>query len=243
MNAAIDLRNPITPWENEIWHPQVIWPGETVYCLASGPSMMQEIADKVKGRKTIVVNSTCLLAPWADILYFTDSGWYASHRDIVANWPGMVVCMARLAKRELDDPALNRSTPRVNRVKSIGDPSWPPRLPGMPKRLGFPPPGSPEIHQGRTSGHTAVSLAIALGAVRIVLLGYDMQVVNGREHHHNEYKGPRDLNIYAEFQTGFNGWNEAALNSGVTILNATPGSAVKEFPMVDLDEVLACDRP
>jgi hypothetical protein len=233
-----DLRNPIMPWENEIWTPEVLFRGETVVCIASGPSLTQDICDRI-GRaqadglcRSIVVNSSCRLAPWSDVLFFTDNGWFEQRRELVANWPGLVVSMSRLAKREMPD--------KVRRVKGVGDPSWPPRLPGMPKHLGFPKPGT-QLHQGRNSGNTAVSLAIAMGAARVLMVGYDCRIVGGREHHHDEYKGPRDLAIYEnEFAKAFNGWNEAAQNSGVAILNCTPGSAITEFPFADLSEELAC---
>lgn len=212
--------------EFEFWTPEPIFKGETVFCLASGPSLTQEVADKVKGRRTIVVNTSCNLAPWSDILYFTDSGWYEPRREMVANFAGLVVSMSRTAKRELPD--------KVRRVHGIGDPT----IGGS----GFPAPGTCGIRQGRSSGHTAVSLAVALGAARVVLIGYDMRVVDGREHHHSEYTGPRDLDQYSrEFVPAFNGWNADALNVGVEILNATPLSAVHEFPLVSLDEVLACE--
>lgn len=212
--------------EFEYWSPEPIWKGETVFCLASGPSLTQAVAERVRGRKTIAVNSSCLLAPWADVLYFTDSGWYEQHRDLVRDWPGLVVSMSRTAKRELPD--------KVKRVKGRGDPTLPPK---------FPPLGSPDIQQGRSSGHTAASLAISLGAACVPLLGYDMRLVDGREHFHSEYSGPRDLNLYAnEFVPGFRGWNAAALRAGVRILNCTPGSAVLEFPFADLNEVLTCEQ-
>jgi len=95
------------------------------------------------------------------------------------------------------------------------------------------------IQQGRSSGHTAVSLAVAFRAATVVLLGFDMRVVDGREHHHDEYTGERDLGQYAtDFVPAFNGWREAALAREVTIVNATPGSALHEFPMVSLDEMM-----
>lgn len=254
MNSVVDLRNPIKPWENVIWTPELLFRGQTVICVASGPSLTQEIADKLKGRRVIVVNSSCMLMRWGDlhsldhpVLYFTDSGWYEARRDLVRNWPGFVVSMSRLAARELNAPGEPSfcGRQRILRVKGCGDPDGPPRVRVadgvLPKVPGFPDLGSPEIQQGRSSGHTAVSLAIAMGAERVLLVGYDMQVVNGREHHHNEYKGPRDLDIYKnEFQRAFRGWNEAALASGVEILNCTHGSAVTEFPFADLDEVLSC---
>lgn len=253
MSNVVDLRNPIKPWENILWTPELLFKSETVVCIASGPSLTPAICDRIRkaqqaGKcRAIVVNSSCALAPWADVLFFTDSGWYDARKDVVRNWPGLVVTMSRQAARELNAPGepLKDGRSRVLRIKGCGDPDAPPRVrvaPGvLPKVPGFPDLGSPEIQQGRSSGHTAVSLAIAMGAARVLLVGYDMRVVNGREHHHSEYKGPRDLAIYQnEFQKAFNGWNEAALASGVEIFNCTPGSAVREFPFADLDEALSC---
>ncbi|MCP1832831.1 hypothetical protein [Bradyrhizobium sp. USDA 4545] len=208
--------------ELEFWTPEPLFRGETVFCLASGPSLTQQVCDRVRGRRTIVVNSSAPLAPWASVLYFTDGGWYEPRRELVANWRGLVISMSRAAKAELPD--------KVWRVQGEGDPQFPPsfaRGPGV-------------IQQGRSSGHTAVSLAIALGASRVVLLGYDMRFVEGREHCHQEYKGPRDMDIYErEFIPGFAGWNEAARAVGVDVINATEGSALKEFRFMSLDEVLS----
>lgn len=259
MNAPANLQNPIQPWENVLWTPEPIFDGETVFCLASGPSLTKEIADKLKGRRAIVVNSSCHFAPWADVLYFTDSGWFEDgrgesfrgfpgddqwpRRKLVEEWHGLVVTMARAAKRVLDNPAYNRERSRVLRIKGTGDPDTQPRVRlaagVLPKVPGFPPIGSPEIQQGRNSGNTAVSLAIAMGAVRVCLVGFDCRVVNGREHCHDDYKGPRDLSLYDnEFKRAFNGWNESALASGVEIFNCTPGSAITEFPLARLEDIL-----
>jgi len=243
MNAPANLQNPIRPWENEYWSPEPIFSGQTVVCIASGPSLTAEVCERIRvareqGRcRVIVVNSSCRLAPWADVLFFTDSGWYADRKELVREWPGLVVSMSRLAKRELDDPTVNRSgKARILRIVGVGAPPFPPRQNGVPK---FPPLG--QVQQGRNSGNTAVALAISMGAAVVPLVGYDCRLVNGREHFHQEYVGPRDLGLYdREFLHAFDGWNEAALASGVRILNATPDSAIKEFPFVDLDEVLSC---
>lgn len=231
MNAP--ARREEAPWENDYWTPDPIWKGEQVFVLASGPSLTREICDKVmgkprclspwSGRKAIVINVSFRLAPWAPVWYFTDSSIYERYSDDVKAWPGHIVTMSKTAKRELNK--------RVMRVQGWGDPTLP---------MGeFPPLGSHFIRQGRSSGHTAISLAIALGARRVVMLGYDCRVVDGREHHHAEYTGPRDHDVYArEFAPAYEGWNAAAHKVGVEIVNCTPGSAIKEFPFADLDEVL-----
>lgn len=217
MNARPDTR------EFEYWTPEPLFVGETVFCLASGPSLTPEIGDRLIERTLCVVNSSWRFAPYADMLFFTDSGWYEPRRAIVRKFPGLVVSMSRTAKRELPD--------KVLRVQGEGDPAFP--------VASFPPAGAPVIRQGRSSGHSAVSALVAMSAATVVLVGFDMRMVDGREHCHSEYSGARDLDIYArEFVPGFAGWNAAALARGTRILNATPGSAVTEFPLVDLDEML-----
>jgi hypothetical protein len=205
---------------DELWSPEPLFKDKTVFVLASGPSLTQESADRVRGRLSIVINSSCMIAPFADVLFFTDNSWFEPRKDIVANWPGMVVTMSRHAKRDMPD-----------KIKRIAE----------QMRPDFPPLGSDHIRAGRTSGHRAVSLAVAMGAATIVLLGFDMRMVNGKEHHHTEYTEPRDLDQYAhDFVPAFNGWKADALKVGVEILNATPLSAVHEFSMVSLDEALLC---
>jgi hypothetical protein len=264
LNEPVNLGNPITDWEKPIWTPEPIFSGETVFCLACGPSVPDDIAEKLKGKRVIAVNTAVYKVPEADVLFFTDAGWFEQfgedggrnkllsgkpgndvwpRREFVERFPGLVVSFAPVTKRVLDDPSnpypMARK-PRVCRIKSCGAPT------AQPKWLGaktfeprFPPIGNREIWGGRSSGHTAISLAIAMGAKRVCLIGYDMRLVEGKEHFHSDYRGGRDLSIYAnEFVPGFNGWNESAWASGVEVLNCTPGSAVSEFAFADLEDAL-----
>lgn len=201
----------------EYWTPPPIWTGATAFCLAGGPSLRGADLETLRGRHVIAVNSSCHIAPWAEILFFTDNSWFEQHEAIVAGWPGEVVTCSRAAKVKWPD--------RVKRIHAE-------------TRADFPPPGSPIIRQGRSSGHTAVALAIALGAARVVLLGYDMRIVEGRSHHHDDYRC-RDGAVYSgEFIPGFDGWAETAARIGAEILNATPGSALTQFPMIGIEAVL-----
>ncbi len=158
------------------------------------------------------------LAPWASALFFTDHSWFETHREIVEEWPSLVFTLARHSKAALPD-----------KLKRLEIEPW---------AADFPLPGSMTIRQGRSSGHTAVSLAAALGATTIVLLGYDVSFDNGRSHHHDDYSEADPLIYERDFLPAWAGWNEAALRIGVQVLNATPGSALREFPMVLLDDLL-----
>jgi hypothetical protein len=211
--------------QNEYWRPEPLWKGMTAFILAGGPSLKDFDVTRLQGRMTIAINSSCLIAPWADILYFIDSSWWDNHRDIVMKWPGLVFTDSRRAKGEAPD--------RLMRLQHE-------------QRQDFPPPGSPVIRYGRSSGHMAVSLSVALGCKRIVLLGYDMKISGNRSHHHDDptYRNNEDnlkhlANTYASsFVPSFRGWHAAAKNLGVDVVNATPDSALQEFPFVDIKDEL-----
>jgi hypothetical protein len=192
--------------------------------IASGPTLTREVCDKLRGQNAIVVNASFRLAPWAPIWFFTDGSFYEQYWDAVEAWNGEIVTLSKAAKRDLGD--------RVKLLAAQGDPSLP--------LLDFPPAGS-AVAQGRTSGHTAISIGVGHRPEHLGLVGFDMRTVDGREHHHAEYNGPRDLGVYAsDYVPAFAGWNAAALRVGVKIWNCTPGSAVNEFEFADVDEVIAC---
>lgn len=201
------IRNPVN-----CWIPEPIFQDETVFVIGGGPSVTQSDVDRLKGRKVIVVNSSHLKAPWADILFFMDNRWYEKKQDVVKNWPKIVATTNEIAARK--DMKISYIVPD--------------------KRPGF---FESALRRGGSSGHNAVALAIACKAKRVVLLGFDMRVVNGRTHHHDDYKEEFTAR-YHGFMTGFKGWNADALKVGVEILNATPDSELKEFPFVRLDDVL-----
>ncbi|RVD44205.1 hypothetical protein EN742_02960 [Mesorhizobium sp. M4A.F.Ca.ET.020.02.1.1] len=202
-----------------------MWRGTTAFVIASGPSLNLAVCDKVKGFNAIVVNASFRLAPWAPIWFFTDGSFYEDYWDAIEAWQGEIVTLSKAAKQDLGD--------RVHLLSAEGDPSL--------RLREFPLAGYHSVAQGRTSGHTAVSVAVAHRPAHLGLVGFDMQVVDGREHHHDEYAGPRDLGVYAsDYVPAFAGWNAAALRAGVKIWNCTPGSAVKEFEFADVDEVIAC---
>lgn len=209
----------------DYWSPEPIWAGQTAHVIASGPGATADVIERLHGKNVIAVNATALSAPWAAVWFFMDSGVLFERRcevprrardgtdmvDFARRFVGLVVTTNKRVKNAL---------PFVRLVKA-------------PKMAAFPKPGSAEIRSGRSSGQTAISLARGVGAVRIELHGFDMRAVDGREHHHAEYQGrQRDLTVYEnKFLPAFAGWNAQALDAGFSIFNATPGSALREFPM------------
>lgn len=214
MGSHIDVADVVT-----LWSPPVEWAGETAFVIGGGPSLTPDDVNRLEGRKVIAVNAAYRLAPWAQYLFFSDHHWFLPREKAVAGFAGTVVTTSR------------RSVEALSKIKLVA------RSKGR-----FPERGTPELRAGKSSGGMGVSLAYALGASRIVMLGFDMRTVDGKSHWHEEYfHRPADSfePYYRDiFIPAFNGWNEDAKANGVTILNATPGSAIKEFPFVSLDEVL-----
>lgn len=203
------------------WTPEPIWEGETAYLLAGGPSLRDVDLSLLRGRKVLTINSSHARAIEAGlddgILFFTDIEWFTGRRDIVAAWRGPVITSSRPAKAAMPQ--------KIKRVQGE-------------LRDSFPPIGAPVIRKGHSSGQTAIGLAASLGAIRIVLLAYDMREVDGRTHHHDEYRCP-DLSYYSKrFIPGFAGWKQSADEAGIEILNATPDSALVEFPMINFETAL-----
>lgn len=94
------------------------------------------------------------------------------------------------------------------------------------------------IHYGQNSGFQAVNFAILSGACKIVLVGFDLR--NDRPRHFfGDHPPPlRNSGDFAIFRAEFE-YAAGMMPPGVTIINATPGSGLTCFKMMDLDDALA----
>ena len=81
-----------------------------------------------------------------------------------------------------------------------------------------------------------MNLAFHTGVIRIVLLGYDMCQVDGKSNWHGDH--PNSNNPYRIFLKAFDAIKKDADELGIVILNATPGSALTLFPIVDLEDII-----
>jgi hypothetical protein len=199
----------------ELWTPEPRYAGHMVFVLGGGPSLAAFDVERLHGRVVIAVNASLYICPWADLFYFTDHNFWTDHRAVIDAFSGMIVTADRHAKAEQPE--------RLRRIEGLTQPDFTHENP---------------LKFGRTSGHTAISLAIAMGAARVVLLGFDMRRVDGRSHWHDYYPSQDDKLFSHDFLIHFRGWNEAALRAGVDVVNCTSGSALEEFRKAQLDDIL-----
>lgn len=144
------------------------WAGQTFVVMASGPSMSEGQARYVwmlRQRlplRVITVNTTYQLAPWADVHYSSDRGWWDLHL------PNMnaTECRGEFWTGDADYRADGvQCCPFSKRGRGLS------RAPGL-------------INWGGNSGYCALGLAYQFGAKKIILLGYDQQDKTGRGHWH-----------------------------------------------------------
>jgi hypothetical protein len=192
---------------------------KTAVILAGGPSLTQEQinAAQFSGHFTIVVNATYQKMPGANVLY---SGDFMFWRTYIAK------IRASKFKGELwtQDNSAAARWPDIKRIKGGN-------------RGGL---GKDVIHQNGNSGAQAINFAFIKGFRRMILLGFDMKLgPNGEKHHHPDHPSPCvQAQTFDEWLKKFGPLAADLKKEKVEVLNATPGSALKLFPMVDWREVL-----
>ena len=194
------------------------WKGRTVVVMASGPSMTQQDADYVeKKARTIAVNSTFRLAPWADVVYSNDEDWYEAHLNELRESARGMFCCGHPTWRSI----FVNSIPFNREARGLID--------------------SPdEIAWGMNSGAAALNLALYFGAARIVMLGFDQGWQKEKGHWHPPH--PRHLQ---QRKPGFHRWagwfKQASLDfaaMGVEVVNCSRATTLDCFKRADLREVL-----
>lgn len=84
-----------------------------------------------------------------------------------------------------------------------------------------------------------MNLAILWGAQRVVLVGFDMGPLAGKDHFFGEHpKTLRNSSPYATFRKAFEQVAHDCRTIGVQVQNASPRSHLTAFPRVTLKEAL-----
>lgn len=186
---------------------------------APGPSLTPEIAEQCSGHNTIAVNDAYRLLPRARCLYGADQEWW-KERNGVPEFEGERWTVR--AKGVDNEDAIRRyglSAVQGSRGEGFNF------LPGR-------------VHLGRNGGFQAVNLALCFGGNPVIMTGFDMTGT----HFFGEHKSPLRQKTY------YRGWidmfNRAAkiLPPDIRIINATPNSALKCFPIMTLEEALNASR-
>lgn len=218
---------PTEPWSV----PTGEWAGQPCFILGGGPSLRGFDASVLRGKgRVIAVNDAGLyMAPWADMLYFSDTQWLGWNATKLHMYEGPLV-VTRHMQNSRGHPHRPKFSSREG-IKSLK----------LAHNRTFST--EPDAVGGWCSGGTSINVAALYGASPIVLLGFDMHdqpLARWREgnwHSHHlipTAPGRRAQRFIPHIEQMVPGL--AAM--GTEVLNATPDSALKCFPAVTLEEVL-----
>lgn len=226
------------------WTVPRMWAGCTAFIIGGGSSLnstglewskvtSQQILDKINldlksirdKRKTnlssaraIGVNDAFLLGDWVDVCWFGDTRWYDWNRPKLLDFPNIKACCC---------PALGKPPrPGIKVLKRIN-------VPGLTR-------DAQSVSWNRSSGSSAISLAVHFGVKRIVLLGFDMDTKRGAHNWHSNHKvkGHSPTSPYSRFLKPFDAIAKDAKDMGVEIVNCNMDSKITQFPKMPLTEAV-----
>jgi hypothetical protein len=227
------------------WIAPKIWEGGDVWIIGGGPSItklfgipkevvqsviagtsplnvyspyMKELHDK----HVIGINVAYMLGDWVDVVFFGDHSFFLKNEHKLAEFPGLKVCCDPHAARE---PWIKYVARDVNHVKGIS-------------------PDPRKVSWNHNSGAASISLAVHMGAKRIMLLGFDMKLGDNKaQHWHDVYHRMESRNPRKAMEMPFDmhlmGFKQIDIDAkklGVEILNLSPDSSITQFRKVALEE-------
>lgn len=209
------LKKPGRAMPSADWFPD--WRSETAVILASGPSAAETDLAPLASAKVITVNTSCTLWPAADVLYAADRAWWSAH-PVAERFAGLKVTEDLAAARQF---GAHDVFVAMGRHEILTEPR------GV-------------IGHGGNGGFQALNLAVQFGARRVVLVGFDMSMDRGN-HWHPDHPAPCNQlkpQTVANWRVRLDAVAPQLASLGVTVLNASPASALTAYPKVDLATAL-----
>lgn len=202
--------------KGQFWIAPRMWPDSMCFILGGGPSLKGFDIEILKGRNIIAVNQAYKLAPWIPVMFFGDCRWLGDNRKELLNFGGLKVTSC--------DQHANK--PGLKVIKKRNQPN------GLSLDPSF-------VVWNLSSGACAINLAVHFGVNRIVLLGFDMEQVNGKNNYHDDYKNANQKNNpYSRFMGKFPVIADSLKKANIECINACLTSKLDVFPKMSLEDVL-----
>lgn len=217
MTQAARRRQKITGQNpDKFWAAPKIWLNGECYILGGGPSLKTVDVNRLRGKRVIAVNNAYRLGDWIDVMFFNDLGWFRMHKQELLGFAGLKVTTNVHCK---DEPGICVIGKRNSPYGISRDPAI--------------------VTWNKSSGACAINLAVHFGVRRIILLGFDMRKIDGECNWHRDHQRVNDKkNPYPMFLRPFPLIAKQLEQQRVSCVNATPGSAIDVFPIVEPEEVM-----
>lgn len=202
---------------------QKIWSGQTAYIVGGGPSLLSQNLELLRGQNIIVINSSYLRFLDAAFCVFSDTRWFLEHR---VPQPGRELSLKDFKGKIVSCSTAATGPPMLWRMHRKN-------LPGLAEDPSY-------LMVRNTTLTAAQNLAVHLGVVKMVLLGIDQKVgEDGRSHHHAPHKWRPTPDCYKRQQVDLPSIAEGLRKLGIECVNASPGSALTIWPLVNLEDHVA----
>lgn len=195
--------------------------GGTVFILGGGPSLKRTNLKQIVDRHVLGCNDAFRLGSWVDWIIFADRRWWMWNHEEASKWENreQIICLVPQFLEERKKfpylKILRRDEARFGLSVEQDTCCW-----------------------NRGCGGAAINAAYLLGAARVVLLGFDMKMVEGKHNWHDNHKKEERPQIYQASMVPFlKPMSDALKVTGLQVVNATPGSALNIFPQVELTEL------
>lgn len=200
------------------------WKGQTCAIFGGGPSLSPVDRDYVieRGWKRIACNDAGLVFdPYAEVMAFGDPRWFTWNREELHRHQGQY----RIHWKKFGDVpgvTLHRVRQRAGIVSH-----------------------DPSAVCCNNTGAAAINIAYLFGATRIVLFGFDMRPVDGKNNWHDRHQLPTKPQVYTgEKPVSHCGFipllTQAAKvykERGIEVINCTPYSALTCFPYQNIRDI------
>ena len=233
------------------WRVPRLWEGGECWILGGGPSLPGQFGvpkgvikkvlsrelplsayspymSAIHGKHVIGVNVAYKIGDWIDMVFWGDKRWYLTNRLELAKFKGLKVTC---------HPYFNTPQSKAENIKHVAKDNNKPK--GISDR-------SNSASWNSNSGSAAISVAANMGVTSIVLVGFDMKLgEDDWQHCHSEYsptgrKGINDVKKlpFHRHMNGFPFIARDAYTRGITIINASPDSAIACLPKMTVQDVL-----
>jgi len=233
------------------WVVPRIWEGGTCVIIGGGPSMLKQFdipveiiqgvysgelkpaayspyLDPIHNMHVIAVNVAYQIGDWIDVCFFGDNSTWDEEKEELAKWKGLRVTCAE----ELIDDI------RLKHLERNGK-----------KRMGISVEPN-MVSWNSNSGSAAINLAVHFGVKKIILLGFDMKLDEGRNQHwHKIYKKQlktKETTLNSTFRKHLNGFQQMKKDLdtlGVEVINCSPESSITVFPKMNFKDINVLDNP
>ncbi len=191
-----------------------MWKGQSCYIIGGGPSLLTQNLALLEGQNVIVINSSYQAFPAAQFCIFSDMRWWCHHLRLKAmtDFKGTVISTSNSASGEKIVKMKRKSSPGLATERD-------------------------SVMVRNTTLTGALNLAVHFGVAKIVLLGIDQKHgPNGKTHHHASHPWHPTSNCWARQQMDMPKIAEDLKALNIPCVNASPGSALALWPIVDLED-------